>query len=215
MARIHLIKNLHGLGTLECKTKKLTVYSYGGVEYAGRILCERCSGEQGRRSQCRLRRADVQQQRLLHGSRARLWRVQPGRVGDLHRRHSRLDRGDLGFWYKFYTGPKGAFQYGTQYSYVTRNTWSGMEASVGQRWSAAERAGCNGLHLVPLLLAVVKRPSPCPEGVGSFQGAGLKPAPFAVLVYCWEPLIVRLFLWAWELELEQKSSLTPAALDTL
>ena len=33
--------------------------------------------------------------------------------------------GTFGFWYRFYSGPKGSFRYGTQYSYITRNTWSG------------------------------------------------------------------------------------------
>jgi len=33
--------------------------------------------------------------------------------------------GTLGFWYRIYDGPKGSFPYGTQYSYVTRNTWPG------------------------------------------------------------------------------------------
>jgi hypothetical protein len=31
----------------------------------------------------------------------------------------------LGFWYKFYQGPKGRVQFGLQYSYLTKNTWSG------------------------------------------------------------------------------------------
>jgi hypothetical protein len=34
--------------------------------------------------------------------------------------------GTAGFWYRFYNGPKGKLQFGTQYSYVTRNTWSGV-----------------------------------------------------------------------------------------
>ena len=35
---IHLIKNLQGLGTLEWKSKKFDIYSYGGVEYAAASL---------------------------------------------------------------------------------------------------------------------------------------------------------------------------------
>lgn len=30
-----------------------------------------------------------------------------------------------GYWYNFYDGPKGRFRYGLQYSYFTRNLWSG------------------------------------------------------------------------------------------
>lgn len=33
--------------------------------------------------------------------------------------------GSLGFWYKFYQGPKGGFRWGMQYSYFSRNGWSG------------------------------------------------------------------------------------------
>ena len=33
--------------------------------------------------------------------------------------------GTLGFWYKFYQGPKGGFRFGVQYSYFERNGWSG------------------------------------------------------------------------------------------
>jgi hypothetical protein len=37
--------------------------------------------------------------------------------------------GTAGFWYRFYSGPKGRFQFGTQYSYVTRQTWSGATSA--------------------------------------------------------------------------------------
>jgi hypothetical protein len=36
-----------------------------------------------------------------------------------------IQEGTLGFWYKFYQGPKGRFQFGVQYSYITKNAWSG------------------------------------------------------------------------------------------
>jgi hypothetical protein len=40
---------------------------------------------------------------------------------------TRVDiEGTLGFWYRFYQGPKGRFQIGAQYSYFDRNTWSGV-----------------------------------------------------------------------------------------
>lgn len=31
----------------------------------------------------------------------------------------------VGFWYKFYQGPKGRVQFGVQYSYLTKSAWSG------------------------------------------------------------------------------------------
>ena len=33
--------------------------------------------------------------------------------------------GTIGFWYRFYKGPKGTLQFGPQYSYLDRNIWSG------------------------------------------------------------------------------------------
>jgi len=38
--------------------------------------------------------------------------------------------GTIGFWYRFYQGPKGRFQYGMQYSYVTRVAWSGVGSTA-------------------------------------------------------------------------------------
>jgi hypothetical protein len=36
-----------------------------------------------------------------------------------------IQEGTIGFWYKFYQGSKGRFQVGAQYSYLTKNAWSG------------------------------------------------------------------------------------------
>jgi hypothetical protein len=45
-----------------------------------------------------------------------------------------LVEGTLGFWYRFYTGPKGRFQFGAQYSNYVRNTWRaiGTGSASGQ-----------------------------------------------------------------------------------
>ncbi len=39
--------------------------------------------------------------------------------------------GTIGFWYRFYSGPKGRVQYGMQYSNYVRNTWRGAPGTVG------------------------------------------------------------------------------------
>jgi hypothetical protein len=36
-----------------------------------------------------------------------------------------IQQGTLGFWYKFYQGPKGRVQFGLQYSYLAKDAWSG------------------------------------------------------------------------------------------
>jgi hypothetical protein len=42
-----------------------------------------------------------------------------------------LIEGSLGFWYRFYKGPKGTIQFGSQYSYYVRHTWEGLPAANG------------------------------------------------------------------------------------
>jgi len=42
-----------------------------------------------------------------------------------------LIEGTAGFWYRFYAGSKGKLQYGMQYSYYVRNTWSGTAPASG------------------------------------------------------------------------------------
>ena len=33
---------------------------------------------------------------------------------------------NLGFWYRFYKGSAGTVQWGMQYSYTSKNSWSGV-----------------------------------------------------------------------------------------
>jgi hypothetical protein len=40
-----------------------------------------------------------------------------------------IQEGTLGFWHRFYKGPKGTVQWGIQYSYLVKNTWSGSNNS--------------------------------------------------------------------------------------
>jgi len=44
-----------------------------------------------------------------------------GCAGDIHH----MVEGTIGFWHKFYNGPKGRIQWGVQYSYLTKYAWSG------------------------------------------------------------------------------------------
>jgi hypothetical protein len=122
---VHLIKNLQGLGTLEFKaSKRLDFYSYGGVEYAGRSWAIDTTPAAGP---------------VLVGYGAPGFKnsgcfTEPlpgagplaGGLGSSCTADTRaLIEGTFGFWYRFYSGPLGRFQYGTQVSYLTRNTWSG------------------------------------------------------------------------------------------
>ena len=128
---LHLVKNLHGLGTLEWQSKKLMIFSYGGVEYAARTWAydptvlpgaSKAVGNVGygapgfNNSGCYTE--------IAPGSGG----FSPGSLGGCTGDTRAVIEGTFGFWYKLYSGPKGSFRYGTQYSYVSRNTWSGNNA---------------------------------------------------------------------------------------
>ncbi len=121
---IHLIKNFQGLGTLELHlSKKLDIFGYGGAEYAGRSYSFDALNGTGvnvgygaptfKNSGCYTE--------VSPGSGG----FAPGALANCTADTRALIEGTAGFWYRFYTGPKGSFRYGTQVSYVTRNTWSG------------------------------------------------------------------------------------------
>jgi hypothetical protein len=124
---IHLIKGLQGLTTLEYHGKKLDVYAYTGAEYAARSTDY----------------DPVSKKFVGYGSpffnNYGCYTELPPTVntgfspttpanctGDSRA----VIEGTTGFWYSFYNGPKGRFRFGTQYSYVTRQTWSGATAAT-------------------------------------------------------------------------------------
>ena len=41
-----------------------------------------------------------------------------------------IEEGTLGFWHKFYQGPKGGMRWGLAYSYITRTAWSGAASNT-------------------------------------------------------------------------------------
>ena len=49
----------------------------------------------------------------------------PGGLSKCNGDTRNLIEGSIGFWYRFYNGPKGRLQWGPQYSYISRNTWRG------------------------------------------------------------------------------------------
>jgi hypothetical protein len=49
----------------------------------------------------------------------------PGGLANCAANTRNVIEGTVGFWYRFYRGTKGTVQWGPQYSYLVRNTWSG------------------------------------------------------------------------------------------
>ncbi len=123
---VHLIKDLQGLATLEWHGKKLDLYSYVGAEYAARtygfdpLLNAGVGGYVGYGAP----------EFANYGCYSELPPAVNSGFTPTSLAHCTGDtraviEGTAGFWYRFYNGPKGRFQFGSQYSYVSRQTWSG------------------------------------------------------------------------------------------
>ena len=125
---LHLIKNFAELTTLELRTRKFDIYGYGGVEYAARAASfDPITGK------------EVGYGAPLFNNSGCYTELPPSvdtgftptSLTSCTADTRALIEGTLGFWYRFYSGPRGRFQFGTQYSYVTRDTWSGTGFTKG------------------------------------------------------------------------------------
>jgi hypothetical protein len=133
----YLIRNYQGLTSLEWRGKKLDVYSYVGAEYDSRAadtnfptpitgtpsaVAVGYGNPNFNNSGCYTETPP---------STAVTAGFNPGSLSKCTA-DTRADiEGTFGFWYRFYNGPRGKFQFGTQYSYVTRQTWSGTGFTKG------------------------------------------------------------------------------------
>jgi hypothetical protein len=125
---VNLVKNYQGLATLEWHGKKLDLYSYAGAEYAARTddydpITKKYVGYGSpffSNAGCYTETAPTVNTGFT-----------PGTLTNCTADTRAVIEGTAGLWYRFYNGPKGRFQFGTQYSYVTRQTWSGVGATAG------------------------------------------------------------------------------------
>ncbi|MGH9756095.1 MAG: hypothetical protein ACRD4M_00010, partial [Candidatus Acidiferrales bacterium] len=69
----------------------------------------------------------------------------PGTLSNCTGDTRNIIEGTLGFWYRFYKGPKGTLQWGPQYSYVVRNTWSGVGTGTVNGTVVNTNAAPNGI----------------------------------------------------------------------
>ena len=121
----NLIKNYQGLTSLEWHGKKLDVYLYTGAEYDSRTSDYDANtntyvgygSPHFSNSGCYTETPP---------SIAVTSGFNPGSLSKCSGDTRAAIEGTAGFWYRFYNGPRGKFQFGTQYSYVTRQTWSGI-----------------------------------------------------------------------------------------
>jgi hypothetical protein len=122
---VDLIKNLQGLASLEWHGKKLDVYLYAGSEYDSRTSDYDAGTKEyvGYGSPLFVNSGCGTE---TTPSTAVTAGFNPGSLSKCTGDTRALIEGTAGFWYRFYSGPRGQFRFGTQYSYVTRQTWSGV-----------------------------------------------------------------------------------------
>jgi hypothetical protein len=123
-----LVKSGQGLGTLEWHGPKLDVYLNGGVEYAGRAFdYDAIIGKFVGYGAPAFASSGCYAETPPGVNNG----FAPGGLAKCTADTRALIEGTAGFWYRFYSGPKGRFQFGAQYSYVTRQTWYGTGFSPG------------------------------------------------------------------------------------
>jgi hypothetical protein len=119
------LRSYQALGTLEFHvTPKLDVYAYVGGEYDQRAQYFDAKGNPVgygnigfRNDGCSLELSPTNQNTPVAPANCQ---------GDIRN----MIEGTLGFWYRLYQGPKGRVQYGFQYSYLLKNTWTGTNAKA-------------------------------------------------------------------------------------
>ena len=138
------LRSYQALGTLELHaTPKLDIYGYVGGEYDGRAAYLDANGKGVgygspllRNDGCSVELSPVNQNTPA-GTNTTSGVVTPANCqGDIRN----IIEGTLGFWYRFYQGPKGRVQYGFQYSYAVKNTWSGAGATTGTNGTVTPHA---------------------------------------------------------------------------
>jgi hypothetical protein len=128
------LRAYQALGTLEFHaTPKLDIYAYVGGEYDQRAQYTDANGKPvgygnifSRNDGCSVELSPTNQNSPA-GLSAASGAITPANCqGDIRN----IIEGTLGFWYRFYQGPKGRVQYGLQYSYFVKNTWTGSNGNT-------------------------------------------------------------------------------------
>ncbi len=117
-----LIRSYQGLATIEWHGPKLDVYLNGGIEYASRTWdFDPISGKYVGYGSPHFSNSGCYSETLPANGSGFL----PGGLSSCTADTRSLVEGTVGFWFRSYSGPKGKIQWGPQFSYVNRATWSG------------------------------------------------------------------------------------------
>lgn len=136
LAPIHAYQ---GLGTLEYHSKKWDIYGNAGVEYAARTIYATTAvppvlvGYGPGNGNTTAAGSNCSTEATAPGTTTVFPPTSTGftpNAGSCPVDTRNIIEGTLGFWYRFYNGPKGRVQFGSQYAYVVRNVWGCAAAAV-------------------------------------------------------------------------------------
>ena len=137
------IRNYQSLGTIEIFTNKLDVYMYLGDEYEARTAYQTSpTAAVGYGSPlftnkgCWTEQAPGAATSTATGVGGAAGFV-PGSLANCTNDTKHEMEGTVGFWYRFYRGPRGTFQFGMQESYFIRYDWNGLGNATGVGTSGA------------------------------------------------------------------------------
>ncbi|MGO9085401.1 MAG: hypothetical protein ACLQBK_09260 [Candidatus Sulfotelmatobacter sp.] len=120
---LDLIRNYQGLATLEWHGPKLDVYMNVGAEYNSRANdFDPISGKYVGYGSPNFNNTGCYAETIPQNGTGFL----PGSLANCTADTRALTEGTIGFWYRFYNGPKGRVQWGPQFSYANRQAWSGV-----------------------------------------------------------------------------------------
>lgn len=124
---LHLVKNFEGLSTFEVRlTKKLEFDSYAGFEYAGRTASFDPLANGGAGAVVGYGAPTFKDSGCWSETVPGSGGFAPGTLGNCTADTRVVIEATGGLWYRFYNGPRGKFQFGADYAYLTRIAWSGV-----------------------------------------------------------------------------------------
>lgn len=155
-----LMRTAHGLSGLEFHSAKLDAYAYGGAEWAARtayvgyntisitktpafpatsttpaipstVTTVIATNQPGGYGSPFFNNSGCNKENPPGNSTGLSFFGTPSSGGSCAGDTRVIMEGTLGFWYRFYQGPKGGFRWGLQYSYFSKNGWSGDNNALG------------------------------------------------------------------------------------
>jgi hypothetical protein len=133
---IALLRNYQGLGTLQFHlTPKFDINLNAGGEYSARAAYTTSAGKAEGFGNPGFNNAgcytEIGPTTSVPAGTTGSQGYIPGSLAGCTADTRNLIEGSLGFWYRFYKGPRGTMQFGMQYSYYVRNTWAGSAPTTG------------------------------------------------------------------------------------